>query len=376
MEYLYINNSYCTDFLDLKKLLSDSNNQKNKRFRNEVLAFFRDDVLEKWLMHHGIKENELHLPDKEGTDDVCFRSLVKAITGTQIDGDICSKFNEIGKLKHVECEGETYPVTDGNIVCLYTAANDKEISIKVVLTCLKPENNNFSLTLGDKICTKNWKNFNREQDVEYEFIVKRQKSYILKEGGNNQICEIRLGQEYVDLGLPSGLLWATCNVGASKPEEYGDYYEWGKIEKKEVYDSFSYESKEETNENMTTLGILSNGILTPSYDVAVQKIGKGWRMPTANEFNELINECSWEWISFEEVYGYKVISKKNKNSIFFPAAGFISGSQSSAKVGRYWSSSKYKETTSLAFIFSDLDYSMCAVFPTPGYSVRPVKKHK
>ena len=113
--------------------------------------------------------------------------------------------------------------------------------------------------------------------------------------------------EWVDLGLPSGLKWASCNVGASAPEDYGDYYAWGETEAKK-------ESK------IIDIGINISGT---KYDVAHVKWGGTWRMPTKADFEELIDNCEWEWTTRNEVNGCKVISKKNGESIFIPAPGRI-----------------------------------------------------
>ncbi len=122
------------------------------------------------------------------------------------------------------------------------------------------------------------------------------------------------GHEYVDLGLTSGLKWATCNVGANSPEEYGDYYAWGETETKDEY----------ANINCSTCGVKMNDISgDPKYDVVRKKWGDNWRMPTCYEMEELIEECSLEWVEQNGVNGYKVTGP-NGNSIFLPAAGFRS----------------------------------------------------
>ena len=132
---------------------------------------------------------------------------------------------------------------------------------------------------------------------------------------------------YVDLGLPSGLLWATCNVGASKPEEYGDYYAWGEIETNSGY----------TQGNCKTYGKDIGDISgNPAYDVARANWGGKWRMPTENEFKELIDNCKWEWTTINGKNGYKVTSKKNGNSIFLPAA--YGTSRVDGTYSYYWSS--------------------------------------
>ncbi len=161
------------------------------------------------------------------------------------------------------------------------------------------------------------------------------------------------GHEFVDLGLPSGLKWATCNVGATKPEEYGDYFAWGEIKPKQRYesDNYMYKSNPET--------------LPLSADAARVNWGGKWRMPTRAEQDELRNHCTWEWTTLNGVNGYKVTSKKNGNSIFLPAAGYrySSGLNDAGSSGYYWSSSLFTSNSSYAYYLSfnsstvDWDYS-------------------
>ena len=149
------------------------------------------------------------------------------------------------------------------------------------------------------------------------------------------------GYEYVDLGLPSGLKWATCNVGASKPEDYGNYYAWGETETKYEY----------TLDNSLTFGLSiselqsqgyidGSGNLTPSHDAATANWGGSWRMPTGAELEELKNICTWTWITQNGVNGYNVTGP-NGNSIFLPAAGARDGTSlvDDGGYGYCWSSS-------------------------------------
>ena len=123
------------------------------------------------------------------------------------------------------------------------------------------------------------------------------------------------GYDYVDLGLPSGLKWATCNVGASSPSEYGNYYAWGEVEPKESY----------TQQNCLTWGQEIGDISgNPQYDAARANWGGTWRMPTKIEFDELINNCTWTWTNEGGNNGWRVTGP-NGNSIFFPAAGYRYG---------------------------------------------------
>ena len=188
--------------------------------------------------------------------------------------------------------------------------------------------------------------------------------------------------EWVDLGLPSGLKWATCNVGASQPEEYGDYFAWGEVEPKDYYAWSTYKWCNGSYYTLTKYcndsdyGYVDNKTtLELSDDAANYNWGGGWRMPTTEEQDELLNNCSWEWTSKNGVYGRKVTGP-NGNSIFLPAAGYRLDSSLyyAGSYGVYWSSSLGTHYPSLAYELdfdSDYvgryDFSRCC-----GRSVRPV----
>ena len=132
----------------------------------------------------------------------------------------------------------------------------------------------------------------------------------------------------VDLGLPSGTLWADRNVGADSPEDYGDYFAWGETEPKSTYDWSTYKwCKGFTSKSLTKYCTNSsngyNGFtdgktsLDLSDDAATANMGSYWRMPTYAELQELKNKCNWKWITQNGVNGYKVTGP-NKKSIFLP----------------------------------------------------------
>ena len=176
------------------------------------------------------------------------------------------------------------------------------------------------------------------------------------------------GHEYVDLGLPSGLKWATCNVGANSPEEYGDYYAWGEVETKSSY----------TVENSVTYGKSISDISgNPSYDVARKKWGSSWRLPTMDEFEELQYKCKWKRITQGSKECYKVIGP-NGNSIFLPAAGFCCGSKlyEAGKFGYYWSSSPHESYDNYAYYsyFLSSYFRGKSIYSYYGHSVRPVSE--
>lgn len=137
------------------------------------------------------------------------------------------------------------------------------------------------------------------------------------------------GHDWVDLGLPSGLKWATCNVGAATPSDYGDYYAWGEISTKYTYFNENCESWAKNWDNIEG---------DPRHDVATAKWGGSWRMPTKEEFKELLSNCAWTWTQQNLHEGYKVTGRTGQ-SIFIPAAGFYSGYGVSFKgLGYYWTS--------------------------------------
>ena len=169
------------------------------------------------------------------------------------------------------------------------------------------------------------------------------------------------GHDWVDLGLPSGTRWATCNVGANSPTDYGNYYAWGETTPKTYYGSDSY------TDNPTTL--------PSSADAATANWGSGWRMPTYDELNELKNNCTVTWITQNGVNG-RLFTGPNGNSIFLPAAGWRTGSylRYAGSYGYYWSSSLYSDDTDYAWYlyFNSGNYGMSYYYRFYGCTVRAV----
>lgn len=223
--------------------------------------------------------------------------------------------------------------------------------------------------------------------------------------------------EYVDLGL--SVRWAKCNVGASTPEEYGDYYAWGEIEpyyevgyaqedpqahwktgKSEgyVWTNYRFRLDGDSDENIkfskyntsSSYGTVDNNIiLKPEDDVANVKWSGSWRMPTKVDQLELRNNCTWTWYSegnseFSGVAGYKVTSKKSgyeDHFIFIPAAGYrtrtsiiFKSRYTNSPLGYYWSSSldsnSNRDSYYISLTQSDVDYY--GEYRDFGFSIRPV----
>ena len=174
------------------------------------------------------------------------------------------------------------------------------------------------------------------------------------------------GHEWVDLGLPSGLKWATCNIGANSPEEYGNYYAWGEVLTKDEY----------TQANSLTYGKEMEDISgNVQYDAATANWGGDWRMPTKAEIQELIDKCTWTWTTQNGVNGYKVTGPSGA-SIFLPAAGYFNGASfnsGSCGYGLYWSSAPYTTSHAYYLLFDSGSHLTNNYNRSSGYSVRPVK---
>lgn len=171
--------------------------------------------------------------------------------------------------------------------------------------------------------------------------------------------------EYVDLGLPSGLKWATMNVGASSPSDYGEYFAWGETVQK--YD-FNENNCATMNRTMGEIGG------NPQYDVARAKWGGSWRMPTRSEFEELLCYCTWVFTTMGSHNGYMVTGPNGKQ-IFFPAAGYRGGTMLSDadSYGNYWSSSPYDDAQFVyELLFSSSKHKVNWTRRRYGQSVRPV----
>lgn len=165
--------------------------------------------------------------------------------------------------------------------------------------------------------------------------------------GNDEV-----DHEWVDLGLPSGTLWATTNIGAEAPEEYGSYFAWGETAPKDHYEWDNYLWYDEVGRHLTKYctnpdyGLLDGlTVLDLDDDAAFVNWGPEWRMPTHEQQKELLECCTWKWTIINGVTGYQVSSEipnddgEVGSSIFLPAAGFMHGGEVlwDGTDGLYWS---------------------------------------
>lgn len=191
----------------------------------------------------------------------------------------------------------------------------------------------------------------------------------------------------IDLGLPSGTKWACCNIGANSPEEYGDYYAWGEIETKSVYNWSTYKWSDGSQFSMNKYcnnpdygNIDNKTLLEPEDDAAYMNWGPAWRMPTREQQDEIRNNCDWIWATYKNVTGMLIKSRINDSFVFLPAAGYISGASPSntADYGYYQSASLDLDVSddSYYFYFNSQghywnDFST-TVGRDVGFSVRPI----
>ena len=203
-----------------------------------------------------------------------------------------------------------------------------------------------------------------------------------------EVPAIEDNHEYVDLGLPSGTLWATCNVGASSPEEYGDHFAWGETSPKDYYDSSTYKWCYYDNNGYWQLTkydyssfptIEGDGKteLDPEDDAAYVNWNPYWRMPTSDQIEELVNCCSWQWTQRNGVNG-QLGTGPNGNTIFLPAAGYRWRESLSGKgsIGRYWSRSLCSYDTADAYLLNFYSFNVYNCFNFTrfnGFAIRAVR---
>ena len=194
------------------------------------------------------------------------------------------------------------------------------------------------------------------------------------------------GHYYVDLGLPSGTLWAYTNVGTSSPEEYGDYFAWGETTTKSTYNWSTYKWCNGSSSTLTkyntssSYGTVDNKTeLELSDDAAYVNWGSNWRMPSQEQFNELIYSgyTTSTWTTLNGYYGQMITSKLNGNSVFLPAAGcrYDGSLYAAGSCGYYWSRTLYTGSPGYAWgLYFGSDYvNTRNYYRCDGLSVRPVR---
>ena len=186
--------------------------------------------------------------------------------------------------------------------------------------------------------------------------------------------EWEFAPDWVDLGLPSGTLWATCNIGASSPEDYGDYFAWGETEPKSAYNEDTYFDSDFNKYN--NYGGLTE--LLPEDDAATVNWGVNWQMPSPAQIQELYNSgyTTTEWTKLNGVDGRMIVSKSNGNRVLLPAAGYRSGASlyDAGSYGYYWSRSLDSSNSRYGYyLYFYSSYIRSYGYRYYGRSVRPVR---
>ena len=256
--------------------------------------------------------------------------------------------------------------TEGGTI---TGAGDYEQNAVCTLTAIANEGYVFAnwTENGEAVST----------DATYTFTI---------EASRTLVANFNLDHTYVDLGLPSGLLWATCNVGADTPDDYGDYFAWGETQPK---DNFSWTNYQYCMGSFNTLtkycnnpDIGYNGFtddlttLLPEDDAATANWGDNWRMPTEGEWQELYENTTVTWTTQNGVRG-RLFTASNGNSIFLPASGYSNESvpEAAGIIGDYWTSSLDTDYPSgaLSFFFNSSNYYIGFCNRLYGRNVRAVR---
>ena len=217
-------------------------------------------------------------------------------------------------------------------------------------------------------------------DATYSFTVEADRTlvanFVVSSGGDHA---------YVDLGLPSGLLWATCNVGAENPEDYGDYFAWGETQPKNDYSWSTYQycngdeyslTKYCNNSEFGYNGFTDNlTTLLPEDDAATANWGSDWRMPTKEEWQELLDNTTVTWTTINGVNG-RLFTASNGGSLFLPAEGYIDGInlKEEGSFGFYWSCSLYHDSSyAYRLRFQSDNFNVSGSWRCYGHSVRAVR---
>ena len=203
-------------------------------------------------------------------------------------------------------------------------------------------------------------------------LIERDDKLVKKHGGNIDALRGTLnGYDWVDLGLPSGTKWATCNVGAQKPHQGGAYFAFGEIKPRKNFNEYTWKHYKYTDKVLGNIGG------NPKYDAATANMGEGWQMPSREQWLELQEHCDWNYTIQEGIYGSLYVSRINSNYIFLPCAGYThddTGKLVNTKWnGAYWSCESSGTTSAFGLLFNyEVVYAEGGGFTCSAHSVRAV----
>lgn len=386
MRILCINGIFLNSLDELKNLLENTT-ELGLVSTNEVLAAVRDGAVTEWLRKGSDIEREMaiELCQKELTHDKikdhALLNMVKTI--------ICKKVVEpidiadfgiiVTDVLYVGTDGKKKPIIGDRILDYGTGKAKLFVSLKSrkainvdveIVLIVNSEEGKIHRELSERMdmSESDEKAFLLSFSIDivkgYEYklaLIASQYTLASFSLVNKQLLN---GHDYVDLGLPSGTMWATCNIGATKPEESGKYYAWGETNNKANFDIDSYIVPQQND-----LTLKKNN------DVASVEWGKKWRMPTRDEFLEIKDNCDWAWCIYNGVPGYKVSSKNKSTSIFLPSVGVSFKNQivMNKEWGAYWSSNSSEiNGNAVSLFFRKDNLSVNDYEASYGLSVRAV----
>ena len=319
-----------------------------------------------------ISYGEMASNPQDGTPDGCFDVHVGSATfhttnSVQTGKVKISPIYAIFKLSLASAIDADHPLTvkdnAGNVIT--TVKPKTGIDLAYVAMPVSPSTGKyykFSASTAD----------NKVISLSDNFVIEKGKAY---PGAVDQYN----GHKYVDLGLPSGLKWATCNVGATTPEEYGNYFAWGETTPKHNYVWGTYKfNPSGDGKTFTKYTTGKKTVLDAEDDAATANWGASWRMPTDAEWTELLENCTIKYESRSSVDVFRITSKNNSATIFLPAAGLKEGSSTAFDDwrGYYWSSSLRTDSSAKDMEFDDraIPYmaTMISCYRCYGLTVRPV----
>lgn len=390
MSILCINGKYLSCLEELREILERTSELGNIS-TNEILASVRDGAVTNWLKDGNEKERRMaeKLSKRELAHDkmkdhmllnyvksIICEKQVESIEGLGRDISISEfKYRGIdGKCKETK-DNRIYDYGEGIAILSFGLKSKKAINIdvciKLDITSREGEVHkelieNMDMSESDEKAYLVSFSFELIKDIEYELILS---------SGQYQLATYTLinkpsinGHVYIDLGLPSGTMWATCNIGAFNPEDKGCYFAWGETEPKKECDNQSYKST-----------FYNKDKLNDKNDVAVLKWGRGWKVPSREIFIELITYCIWEWTSYNGVNGYLIKSRTNDKYIFLPAVGcqhkekIVDKLSDDREWGIYWISDfATKNTEALSLFFQRDRYDLIKYEKSYGLPVRAV----
>lgn len=321
--------------------------------------------------HDEQTEHKASLIDVINPDKTLFDFMVKTYTLEKSLDDIINEYTLDGK---VEVYGSTLSLDPTIIQPGFEVSTNSDFSDskKILVDSYEQQENKGNGNILFKTDLTDLKSGKTYYYRAYTY------DYIIPNFGETRSFTLPAVVEPVDLGLPSGTLWASCNVGATSPEDYGGYYAWAETEEKSTYSWSTYKYSDATGRKISKyndnsyVGTEDNlTTILPEDDAATVNMGKDWRIPTKAEMDELLKKCKWKEEKLDGVLGVRVTGS-NGNSIFLPYGGYkMNDKHQNPGYGFYWTSTLYYGASAYSLDILFKEYGSCDRYA--GLSIRPVR---